>query len=223
MKWKKIILVGSSVLLFLFLFLAGCGSRTQEDLTTDSAKNASLDSETGCSTEYIPICGTDGLTYQNSCYSSLRNIGVKSIGVCEYTVCSFNGMDHYVMNNMLYYEDDKGRPYIDVLYGTFYQKPEGDGWVYLRAINKDSSYYSNRMQEYVAGVTESEAVITCETTTELPEQLKEFLKTHGKILKLKIEGYEEDVSSDADTNLTEETVRSEEVISDEENMLLTTA
>lgn len=191
---KKTFILGCFIFLIFLLFLAGCGSETENDGSTsqDAYQNTIVDSETGCSTEYLPICGTDGLTYQNSCYSSLRDIGVKSLGECEYTICSFNGVNHYVMNNMLYYEDNKERPYIDVLYGTFYQQSDGEGWVYHRAINKESSYYFNRIAEYLAGVTESGAAITCETTTELQPALKEFLKTHGKILKLKIEGSNEE-------------------------------
>ncbi len=206
---KKEFLVGCCGLFFLFLFLAGCGSETEneESASQDISQNTTVDSETSCSTEYIPICGTDGLTYQNSCYSSLRDIGVKSLGECEYTICSFNDVNHYVMNNMLYYEDDKGRPYIEVLYGTFYQQSDGEGWIYHRAINKESSYYFNRIAEYLVGMTESGATIPCETTTELQPALKEFLKTHGKILKLKIEGSnEEDPKLDANQTEEENTI-----------------
>ena len=176
-------------LLALFLLLASCG----KNQTTEEQQNttSTIDPETGCSLEYIPICGEDGLTYQNTCFSSLRNVGATHIGVCEYTICSFNGQEHYVMNNMLYYEDDQSRPYVNVLYGTFRLQEDGDGWTYLRAINKDSSYYTNRMLEYDAGITESGNPITCETTTELPDNLKEFLKTHGKILELKLESYKD--------------------------------
>jgi hypothetical protein len=221
---KKAFLVGSCGRFFLFLFLASCGGETEneESLSQDASQNTTLDSETGCSTEYVPICGTDSLTYQNSCYSSLRNVGVKSLGICEYTVCSFNGVSHYVMNNMLYHEDDKERPYIDVLYGTFYQKPDGEGWVYVRAINKESSYYFNRIAEYLAGVTESGAAIPCETTTELQPALKEFLKTHGKILKLKIEGSNEE-DPQLGANQTEDTANTEETAAEKENTIVATA
>lgn len=168
----------------LFLFLAGCG----KDQTTENTEetDSTLDPETGCDLEYAPICGEDGLTYQNTCFSSLRNVAAVHTGVCEYTLCSFNGQPHYILNNVLYYEDNMTRPYINVLYGTFRLQEDKDGWTYIRAINKESSYYSNRMLEYEAMVTESGNTITCETTTEIPDDLKEFLKTHGKILELEI-------------------------------------
>ncbi|PIN79551.1 hypothetical protein COV16_03665 [Candidatus Woesearchaeota archaeon CG10_big_fil_rev_8_21_14_0_10_34_8] len=183
---KKILFSG---LVLILLLISACGNNIQDNQDNNTQDN--IDAETGCTTDYNPICGEDGLTYQNSCYSSLRDVGVDHIGVCEYSVCSFNGQDHYMMNNMLYNEDDRGRPYINILYGTFYLQPDGEGWVYVRAINKESSYYSNRMLEYEQGITESGKEITCENTTEMPDYLKEFLKTHGKILQLKIDSYEE--------------------------------
>jgi hypothetical protein len=190
-------------LLFAVLFLlGGCGEETPT--TEDNATTTdSIDTRTGCSLEYIPICGEDGLTYQNSCFSSLRDVGVQHIGVCEYTVCSFNGQDHYVMDNMLYYEDNLTRPYINVLYGTFILQSDGDGWTYVRAINKESSYYTNRMREYDASVTESGNDISCNTVTEMPEHLKEFLKMHGKILELKIQSYkEQEANASAEQNIS---------------------
>lgn len=147
--------------------------------------------EVECPTAYNPICGEDGLTYQNSCFSSNRDVGVAYVGVCEYDVCAFNGQDHYLLNNMLYYEDNLGRPYINLLYGTFRLQADGEGWTYVKAINKNASYYTNRMLEYDNGVTESGNEIVCRSTTDMPEQLKEFLKTHGHILELKIESYKE--------------------------------
>ena len=167
------------------VFAAGCGQEQQpvEEQTNETTE------EMVCTMEYAPICGEDGLTYQNSCFSSLRNIGVEHLGECEYTACSFNGQEHYMMNNMMYYEDNLNRPYINVLYGTFRLQADEDGWAYVKAINKESSYYSNRMIEYQQNITESGNPIACKTTTDAPEQLKEFLKTHGKILELKIEGY----------------------------------
>lgn len=177
-------LLGWIFFIALFLFLAGCG----KDQTTENTEetDSTLDPETGCDLEYAPICGEDGLTYQNTCFSSLRNVAAVHTGVCEYTLCSFNGQPHYILNNVLYYEDNMTRPYINVLYGTFRLQEDKDGWTYIRAINKESSYYSNRMLEYEAMVTESGNTITCETTTEIPDDLKEFLKTHGKILELEI-------------------------------------
>ena len=183
---KKLLFIG--IVSLLFLFLAGCGT---DDETDTEQNTTTTDTETGCSLDYIPICGDDGLTYQNSCFSSLRDVGVAHTGVCSYNVCSFNGQDHYIMDNMLYYEDDRGRPYIAVLYGMFNLQADGDGWTYVRAINKDASYYVNRMLEYDLGVTESGNAITCSESEEAPEQLKDFLKTHGKIIELKIQGYEE--------------------------------
>lgn len=181
MDKKYIVLVFLSV----FLFLASCGNEEQQPVNETDTE------ESLCTMEYIPICGKDGLTYQNSCFSSIRNVGVDYIGPCQYTVCSFNGQAYYMMDNMFYYEDDRGRPYIEVLYGTFSIQADGDGWVYTKAINAESSFYNNRMAEYEAGVTESGNAITCETTEEIPEQLKEFLKTHGQIIQLQIASYTE--------------------------------
>ena len=197
---KKILLLLTLALLLLF---GGCGEETPT--TDDNATTSdSIDTATGCSLEYIPICGDDGLTYQNSCFSSLRDVGVDHTGVCDYTVCSFNGQDHYIMDNMLYYEDNLTSPYINVLYGTFMLQADGDGWTYVRAINKESSYYTNRMLEYDASVTESGNEISCGTVTEMPEHLKEFLKTHGKILELKIESYKEmEANASAEQNSSE--------------------
>ena len=187
---RKHFLFESIAFLAFLLLLTSCGNNNS-DQQLNTTTNKTIDAATGCSLEYLPICGKDGLTYQNTCFSSLRDVGVEHIGVCEYNACSFNGQVHYMMNNMIYYEDDKERPYVEVLYGTFRTQADGDGWTYVRTINKGSSYYTNRMMEYDAGVTESGNAVTCNTVTELPEQLKEFLKTHGKILLLKIEGYQE--------------------------------
>jgi len=167
------------------LFVAGCG---QEQEPTEQQTNETTE-ESLCTMEYNPVCGEDGLTYQNSCFSSLRDIGVEYLGECEYTACTFNGQEHYIMNNMMYYEDNLTRPYINVLYGTFTARADAKGWTYIKSINPESSYYSNRMIEYEQNITESGNLIVCRTTQDLPEQLKEFLKTHGKILQLKIEGY----------------------------------
>lgn len=167
------------------LFAAGC---SQEQEPTEQ-QNPETVEESLCTMEYNPICGEDGLTYQNSCFSSLRNIGVEYVGECEYTLCTFNGQEHYIMNNMMYHEDNITRPYISVLYGSFTAQDDAEGWTYIKSINPESSYYSNRMIEYQQNITESGNAITCRATTEMPEQLKEFLKTHGKILQLKIKGY----------------------------------
>ncbi len=171
--------------IFALFFIAGCG---QEQEPTEQQNPEAIE-ESLCTMEYNPICGEDGLTYQNSCFSSLRNIGVEYLGECEHTVCTFNGQEHYMMNNMMYHEDNLTRPYISVLYGSFTAQDDAKGWTYIKSINPESSYYSNRMIEYKKNITESGNAITCITTTEMPEQLKEFLKTHGKILQLKIEGY----------------------------------
>ncbi len=175
MRYRQTLYV---MLLIILLLTFGCNKSLE---TTDTA----VDSETNCPLDENTICGEDGLTYVNSCYSSLRNVAVKYIGACNYEVCSFNGQNHYILNNMFYYEDNRKRPYIEVMYGTFWQNDNG-GWTYKKAINKDVAYYANRLAEYEAGITESGNDVLCTTTTEAPDKLKEFLKTHGKILELKL-------------------------------------
>lgn len=191
-------------LLTLFLVLASCGQQnTTPDSSTTNSNTSAVDSASGCSLDYNPICGEDGLTYQNTCFSSLRSIGVEHLGACSYEVCSFNDQDHYVLANMFYHVDDRSRPYIEIIYGTFRLQEDKDGWTFIRAINTGVSYYYNRMLEYDAKITESGNTVTCSNTTEAPDTLKEFLKTHGKILTMMVEGSEENVTQ---SNLSDTSV-----------------
>ncbi len=201
MDMRKTLLI---IALCIFLVVAGCGQQTTDQTnTTTNTSTGATDSSTGCPLDYNPICGEDGLTYQNTCFSSLRNIGVEHLGACSYEVCSFNGQDHYVLPNILYYEDNKDRPYIEILYGTFRLQEDGEGWTFVRAINTGVSYYYNRMLEYDSKMTESGNAVTCTNTTEAPEHLKEFLKTHGKIVTMIITGSAQNVT---ESNLTDEAV-----------------
>jgi len=180
-----------ALLLFLLLIVLVLVSSCELYNTTNKKNILPEEDENTCAdAPGDVICGDDGLTYQNSCYSSLRNVGVDHVGACMYEVCSFNNVDHYIMDNMIYYEDDKGRPYIAVLYGEFYQNIN-NGWTYVSAVNKESSYYTNRMLEYESRMTESDNPVVCVETTDIREHLQSFLITHGKILDLKIESYNE--------------------------------
>ena len=186
------------------LLLASCGQQTTNTNTTTDTSTGATDTATGCPLDYNPVCGKDGLTYQNTCFSSLRDVSVEYVGVCTYEICSFNGQDHYVLPNILYYEDDKQRPYVEIIYGTFRPQEDGDGWTFIRAINTGVSYYYHRMLEYDAKVTESGNPVTCSNTTDIPDPLKEFLKTHGKIVQMVIEGSAEN-STETNMSIVETT------------------
>ncbi len=77
-----------------------------------------------CYSDFLPVCGCDGVTYQNSCYADYATVLQYSYGPCEHLV-------HRLYPN----------PAVDVLYVTIFTKFESDVNLYIFDRNGMTYYY----------------------------------------------------------------------------------
>jgi hypothetical protein len=90
-----------TILLYSFLLLiSACGA---DKLKTTKVTNAVEQNLTGktcaCNSSHEPVCGTDGLEYDNSCISQCFGVTVKEVGHCNCAnnsikVCGADGVDY---------------------------------------------------------------------------------------------------------------------------------
>ena len=196
------------VLLLLFTFTVGCNNTIDDDKTRPGDNETTeTDPCDFCLANYIPVCGQDGITYDNSCKASCQNIELAHDGKCEaditycgengecpegmvcdkgmcetyypVTICDLSGQETWVKAQLLYYSDVFDREYIYMPAGYYTRKEDNSGWMYRNHLDSDSNYYTKTMDTISTGVMINGQEVTCELTEEdLPEGFQTFLDTH---------------------------------------------
>jgi hypothetical protein len=64
---------------FSILCLSACSECVEPDTCIDPSK---IDSDAACIEIYEPVCGCDGMTYDNSCFAEISGVMSWTEGVC---------------------------------------------------------------------------------------------------------------------------------------------
>jgi hypothetical protein len=205
-KMKKVLTI--LIILSLLMLSIGCNNTTDDDKTRQGDnETTTTDPCEFCLGNYVPVCGEDGITYDNSCKTICQDIEIAHDGMCEadityceedgecpegmacddgmcetyysVTVCDISTQETWVKAQLLYYADVFDREYIYIPPGYYTRKEDNSGWMFRSHINTDSNYYTKTMDAILAGVMVNGQEIPCEITEEeLPEGFQTFLDTH---------------------------------------------
>lgn len=198
-----------AILMLAVLLLTGCPSDGIDDKTRTGENETNTTEVCYCLANYIPVCGQDGITYDNSCKAECEGVEVAHDGLCEddidycgedgecpegmscsengiceeyfpVTKCDINGQETWAKGQFMYYEDYFDREYLYISAGYYIRKEDKSGWLFRHHVDTDSNHYTKTMDAMVTGVTYWGEEIVCEETEEdLPEGFQTFLDTHN--------------------------------------------
>ncbi len=82
----------------LSIFIASCGADKLKQSYTPAKAISALGSQCSCDSTYSPVCGSNGLTYENICAANCYKIYEIAPGNCECSeslmVCGDDGRSH---------------------------------------------------------------------------------------------------------------------------------
>ena len=65
---------------FSIILIAGCNDHEEPDNCIDPDK---IDPDAACIEIYQPVCGCDGITYENDCFAEISGVTSWTEGACE--------------------------------------------------------------------------------------------------------------------------------------------